>query len=503
MKKQISWGIILSFFSQVISIIVGLVYTPFMIRSLGQNEYGLYQLVLSVVNYLNLMNLGFNGAYIRYYVIARTKNDEREVANINGMFMRVFLVIAALCMVAGIILYFNIVSVLGNQLTTMDYVIAKKLLIIMVINLALSFPNSLYVAFMSANERFIYQKVIGIILNIAIPILNIPLLYLGFGSVGVVLASLCLTIIRLILNVWYCYVKLQMKIDLRFFDKEIFKELLGYTFFIFLSDIVDQLNSNVDKFLLGRIIGTIPVAIYSVGYNLKNYYTTISWIVPEMYVPEANRLAIGDAGKKELTEVFTKVGRFNNYLILLVLSGFFLIGHQFVVLWVGNEYDTAYYAALILMIAGYIPAVQTLGVNIQTAKNMHRMRSIVYFFVACINVITSFFMIKLWGVVGTCLGTLLAILLGNGLFMNYYYQRKIGLDIFYFWREMLEWLVPVGVLTTLSKLVISFISINSWGRLFIAAISYGIIYCIMFYFIGLSKKQKSIVLTKIRLLYIR
>ena len=73
----------------------------------------------------------------------------------------------------------------------------------MVINLAISFPNSLYVAFMSANERFVYQKVVGIIVNIAIPILNIPLLYLGFGSVGVVSASLFLTIVRLILNVWY------------------------------------------------------------------------------------------------------------------------------------------------------------------------------------------------------------------------------------------------------------------------------------------------------------
>ena len=343
MKKQISGGIVLSFFSQIITIIVGLVYTPIMIRALGQSEYGLYQLVLSVVNYLNLMNLGFNGAYIRYYVLAKSKNDDEEVANVNGLFMKVFLVIATLCLCAGVFLYFNI-RILGTQLTSSDYVIAKKLLIIMVINLAISFPNSLYVAFMSANERFVYQKVVGIIVNIAIPILNIPLLYLGFGSVGVVSASLFLTIVRLVLNVWYCYSKLEMKINLHFFDKHIFRELLGYTFFIFLSDIVDQLNSNVDKFLLGRLTGTIAVAIYSVGYNLKNYYTTVSWIVPEMFVPEANRLAIGDSNEKELTNVFTKVGEFNNYLMLLVLSGFLLIGRQFVTLWVGKEYDISYYA---------------------------------------------------------------------------------------------------------------------------------------------------------------
>lgn len=499
MKKQISGGIVLSFFSQIITIIVGLVYTPIMIRALGQSEYGLYQLVLSVVNYLNLMNLGFNGAYIRYYVLAKSKNDDEEVANVNGLFMKVFLVIATLCLCAGVFLYFNI-RILGTQLTSSDYVIAKKLLIIMVINLAISFPNSLYVAFMSANERFVYQKVVGIIVNIAIPILNIPLLYLGFGSVGVVSASLFLTIIRLVLNVWYCYSKLEMKINLHFFDKHIFRELLGYTFFIFLSDIVDQLNSNVDKFLLGRLTGTIAVAIYSVGYNLKNYYTTVSWIVPEMFVPEANRLAIGDSNEKELTNVFTKVGEFNNYLMLLVLSGFLLIGRQFVTLWVGKEYDISYYATVILMISGYIPAVQTLGVNIQNAKNMHRIRSVVYFFVACINVIASVFLIKMYGVIGTCLGTLLATLFGHGIFMNYYYHCKIGLNISVFWKKMFKWIIPVGVLTVICKLLLQFINIDSWIKLISFCCIYGCIYIVMLYIIGLTKEQKVITKQKMKVL---
>ena len=500
MKKQISSGIILSFFSQIISIVVGLVYTPIMIRILGQNEYGLYQLVLSVVNYLNLMNLGFNGAYIRYFVLAKTKNNDNEIANINGLFMKVFLVISFLCLCAGGILYFNI-GFLGNQLSASDYIIAKQLLVIMVINLAISFPNSLYVAYMSANERFVYQKIVGIVLNITIPILNLPLLFMGFGSVGIVYASLLLTIIRLVLNMWFCYAKLEMKVNLNYFDKSIFTELLGYTFFIFLSDIVDQLNSNVDKFLLGRIMGTVAVAIYSVGYNLKNYYTTVSWIVPEMYIPEANRLAIDNTKEKELTNVFTKVGKINNYLMILVLSGFFLFGRQFVSLWVGDEYQISYYATLILMLAGYIPAVQTLGVNIQNAKNMHRTRSIVYFIVACMNVIISISFIKLWGVIGTCLGTLLATLLGHGLFMNWYYQKKIGLNIFLFWKEMFKWILPVCVLTMTGMVVLHYLVIDSWLKLIVFACVYCFIYMITLYFIELNNDQKSVVRTKLKSIF--
>ena len=473
-NRQISGGVVLSMFSQVITIAVGLAYTPVMIRILGQSEYGLYQLVQSVVDYLNLMNFGFSGAYIRYYSIAKAKNDEKEVANVNGMFMNVFLFIAILCLAVGILLFFNI-DIFGSQLTDSDYMIARKLLVIMVVNLALSFPNSLFVAFMSAREQFIFQKVVNIGVNILIPILNLPLLFMGFGSVGVVAVTLLLTVIRFIVNAWFCFSKLKMKIRLNYFNKKIFVGLLGYTFFIFLSDLVDQLNSNVDKLLLGRISGTIAVALYSVGFSLKNYYTTLTWLVPEMYIPEVNRVAIADNNKR-LTELFTFIGRINNYIVLFIIGGFAILGRNFIHLWTGSEYDISYYVALILMITGYIPAVQTLGVNIQNAKNMHKIRSIVYLIVACFNVILSIFLIKCWGVIGTCFGTLIATIMGHGFFMNYYYRKYLKLDISYFWKSLIKWYPFVGVAVALSYVLIRNLVLANWWMLIIGIFLYSIVY---------------------------
>lgn len=489
MRKQITGGIILSLIAQMISIIVALVYTPIMIKILGQNEYGLYQYVTSIVNYLNLMNLGFNGAYIRYYVLAAQKNSETEIANVNGMFLKIFLFIMTLCLIAGGFIYCNI-GVLGDHLTKQDYSIAKMLLVLMVLNLSISFPNSIFVAFMSANERFVYQKVLNIIINILTPIASIPLLLIGAGSVGVVSVTLSLNILRFVMNVWYCLKKLDMKVNFGYFDNLVFKELLSYTFFIFLSDLVDQMNSNVDNFLLGRKMGTSAVAIYSVGYNLKNYYTIISWLVPEMFIPEVNRLANDDSKSSELTDVFIKVGKLNNYLVLLVLSGFFLVGNQFIILWIGEEYEKSYYVALILMISGYVPAIQTLGVNIQTAKNMHRMRSIIYFFVACMNVIMSVFLIEKFGVIGTCMGTLGAIIIGNVFFMNYYYHKKIGLDIFKFWKSVAKWIICVLIITICGRSFLGFVELNTWTKLVIFCVSYGLIYVTVLYTIELKKNQK-------------
>lgn len=66
MKNQLKAGVILSYLTTGISIVIQLVYMPVMIRLLGQSEFGLYTLVSGVVSYLSLFSLGFTGAYLRF-----------------------------------------------------------------------------------------------------------------------------------------------------------------------------------------------------------------------------------------------------------------------------------------------------------------------------------------------------------------------------------------------------------------------------------------------------
>ena len=60
-------GVLLTYIAQGVQILSGLLYTPIMLRLLGQSEYGLYQLVASVVSYLSILSLGFGSSYMRFY----------------------------------------------------------------------------------------------------------------------------------------------------------------------------------------------------------------------------------------------------------------------------------------------------------------------------------------------------------------------------------------------------------------------------------------------------
>ena len=85
--NQLKAGAILSYVSMGLGYIISIIYTPIMLRLLGQSQYGLYNLVSSVVSYLGLLSFGFGSAYMRYYSRYKVNNDEENIAKLNGMFI--------------------------------------------------------------------------------------------------------------------------------------------------------------------------------------------------------------------------------------------------------------------------------------------------------------------------------------------------------------------------------------------------------------------------------
>ena len=226
-------GVILSYISQAIQILSGLIYTPIMLRLLGQSEYGLYQLVYSVVSYLSLLSFGFTASYMRFYSRAKAKKDEDEVSRLNGMFMVIFLIIAVVCIICGVVMVNNANTIFGKGLTNAEYDTAKVLMSLMVFNLALTFPNSVFDAFTSAYEQFVFQKVLVCVQNILNPFLALPLLLLGYGSIGMVSVTTVLTIAKLLVNIWFCLSKLHVHFIFTGFQLSLLKEMWVFTFLFF------------------------------------------------------------------------------------------------------------------------------------------------------------------------------------------------------------------------------------------------------------------------------
>ena len=203
---------------------------------------------------------------MRFY--SQCKGDKKKEDSLNGSYFIVFCIFAIIAFIAGIILTVNTKFLLGTKLTANELDLAQKLMFIMAINMAISFPISVFSAIVTSRECFIFQKIVELLKSVFNPILVIFALLLGHGSIGLVLVSTVLTVIAAGINIWYVLVKINAGFDFNNFNMKLMKEVGAFSFFIFLNSIIDQINWNVVKFLLGRFVGSIYIALYSLDHGV-------------------------------------------------------------------------------------------------------------------------------------------------------------------------------------------------------------------------------------------
>ncbi|KUO49302.1 MAG: polysaccharide biosynthesis protein [Desulfitibacter sp. BRH_c19] len=501
--NQLKAGAALSYMSMGLGYIVSIIYTPLMLRLLGQSEYGLYNLVASVVAYLGVLNFGFGSAYMRYYSRYKVQEDREKITTLNGMFLIIFSVIGLIAVISGTILAINTETIFGSELTSVELSRAKILMLILVINLAISFPNIVFTSHITANEKFVFQKLVQMIKTVANPFVVLPLLILGYGSVGMVVATTFLNITIEIANAIYCIKKLKMRFSFSDFDLRLMKEMTVFSSFIFINLLIDQINWNVDKFILGRFYGTVSVAVYGLASQLNTYYLSIATAISSVFIPRVHRLVANSVNNDDLTKLFTKIGRVQFILLSLISSGLVFFGRPFINLWAGNNYDNSYPIVLLLVIPVTIPLIQNIGIEIQRAQNIHKFRSWVYFFIALANLGITIPLSKMFGGVGAAIGTAVALIIGNGLIMNWYYHNKVGLDMKFFWKKILSF-VPALVIPVLVGIMINrFIDLYKLVNFLGFGIVYVIVFSISMWLIGMNQSEKDLIGNPIKRLVIR
>ena len=216
MKNQLKAGIILSYISTGLTICIQLIYMPVMIQLLGKSEYGLYSLVSSVVSYLSLFSLGFTGAYVRFF--AKFYGDKKKLASLNGMFITIFSILAFVAAICGNILSFFPKQIFGSKLSVTELSRARILMLILVINIAITLISSIFDSIISAYQQFIFQRIAGIVSAVISPFICFPLLLMGYGSVMLVVITTAVTFVRFAVNVWFCIYKLRIPISFQGFS---------------------------------------------------------------------------------------------------------------------------------------------------------------------------------------------------------------------------------------------------------------------------------------------
>lgn len=504
MKNQLKIGSILSYAQMALNVVIQLVYTPVMIRLLGQNEYGLYNTVASTISMLSILSMGFNSGYIRYYSIYKKNDDKQSISKLNGLFFIIFFIIGFVGLVCGVFLSFNLNLIFDKGLTISEYEKAKVLMLLLTLNLSISFPMSVFQNIISAHEKFVLLKLLGMIRTVFSPLITLPLLLMGFRSIAMVMVTVIVSVFVDIIYLIYVIFKMKEKFIFHDFERGIFKSLFAYTVFIAINTIIDQINWNIDKLLLGRYRGTSEVAIYSVGFTLYQSYMMFSTSISGVFTPRIHKIVNATKDdikkqKREITDLFTKVGRIQFLILGLVSSGIIFFGKYFILnMWAGEGYDVSYYVALLLILPATIALVQNLGIEIQRAENKHQFRSVAYLAMAVVNLCLSIILCQKYGSIGSAVGTAISLILANGLVMNIYYHKRCNIDIFFFWKNILRLSVGLIIPITIGIVASVMIEIKSITMFLICILAYVIIYCISMWLFGMNNYEKELIAKPIK-----
>lgn len=496
--NQLKAGSILSYIQMAIHIVAGVIYTPLMIRVLGKSEYGLYNTVASTISMLSVLNLGFSSGYIKYYSKYKAQDESDSINRLNGLYIIVFSILGTIALIGGLFLTFNIRLVFDNGLTESEYRTARVLMFLLAINLAVSFPMNVFQCIINAQERFVFLKALALMKTVLTPILTIPLLFLGYGSIGLVVVSVTINISIDFAYVFYVVFRLKSKFCYNHFEKGLFKDLFSYTSFIAINIITDQINWSVDKFILGRFCGTVVVAVYSVGSTIQSYYQMLSLAVSNVFIPRIHKIVNKQEltivqRSNELTTIFIKVGRIQYVILALVMSGFIFFGKEFIAIWAGPGYDESYIIALLLMLPVTIPLIQNIGTEIQRALNKHQLRSLIYLFMAIANLGLTIALCQKYGALGAALGTTISLVVSTGIIMNLLYYYVLRIDVVKFWANIGRLSLGLVCPVLAGVLIKTIVVINSITPLILCIIGYSLVYSLSMYFIGMNDYERDLI----------
>ena len=484
-------GIVISYLNIILHAVIGFIYVPLLLHYIGKSEYGLYQLIGSFIAYFSIMDFGLTAAVVRFYAKYKAVNDNLGMENILAVAARGYGIIALILFIAGVICYINLDVIFAASMTIAELATAKTLFLLLLFNIVITLTTMMFRAVINANEKFLFLKGTETLQMVLQPVLVVLILQQYPSAVAVAIVQTFLNICLIIARVYYCFIKLKIKIKFHYLDKQLLNDIKKLALSVFVVVLIDQVFFKTNQIILGIVSGTAAVAVYSISSLIYMNYMALSTAISGVYLPHVTEIVAKNEPVKKLSDLFIKIGRYQYYLLALVASGFVIFGSDFINIWAGKDFKEAYWITLLIIIPFTIDLIQNIGLSIMQAQNRYDFRAKVYFAMGLFNLCLAIPLAKQYGGTGCAFATGLSMFLGNGLIMNWYYRKVTKLDILRFWKEIGKISIYVMSLTLVGYGLYNYQNVDSITEFIIAIAVYTVIYSFVIYKLCMNNSEKE------------
>lgn len=448
-KSQRKTGMILSYTSSLLLVAVNIFLTPFLVRSLGDAEYGVYQMMSSFAGYLVLMNFGTSTVMTRYVSMYLGKGDKKGERNYIAMCLIITGVLAVLILIAATILFFFIDSIYSVTLNQAQLEKSKVLFVLIAANVLVSLVSQAYQGIITAYEKFNFSGIWHILKTVLKVVLLVSLFFICKDSVVIAAIDLGLTCLYFLLCAGYS-IKLGATPKLYKFDKKIFTSSAVFSLAIMLQAIVNQVNTRVDVTILGIMVSPESVTIYSVAMQVFSVFSTLSTAAIAIYLPKFTKLvASGEADGTRITKEMIAPSRIQTLVSGAIMFGFLVCGRDFIRVWMGAGFELSWYIAIIIMVPTFLVYTNGVVVSVLDAMQKRLVRSVVLTLIAVANIGISILLVHFTGELGAPIGTAIATTVGSLIIMNIYYQKAIGIKLSMLFGGIFKGILPCLIVAAL------------------------------------------------------
>lgn len=498
---------IFSYLLLALNSVTSILLTPLLLKYLGVDEFGLYQMVYSIGQYILILDLGIGTVMVRYISEYLARNDSEGMKKFAGMMAILTVIICAIVVGIGLFIDYRLEDIFTN-LTNENYSKSHWMFELMIFQFVITIIDHYIQGAISAYEHFVFTKIIGIVKLAAVFGLTILFVYLGYGAVGIVMANTIVITVLTIVNALYAFNTLHFKIQLTFWNTAIMMPAFGLMMAMLLQSVVSNVNSSLDKTILGIMCTPLDVTVYSIAATIITLFNTIPTVISGLFQPQVTRMVVKGTNGSELTDLVISVGRWQFMLCGAFLAALVLFGMDFLNLWVGGKLsvENMQFSLLIMLLIlpfNMVPLIQNVCISILNAYDKRMYRSIILVLVCVLHIAITIVTIKLWGPIGSPLGTAVSYFIGYVVILNLYYSRALHLEIVRMFKEILSRSWICIFVSFIICVPFYFIKVNSWLMLSIEACAFLTILFAFLYFYGFTKDEKVIVDSYLKKLYLR
>lgn len=408
-KKSFFRGVFWTTIETLINRSFGFIIQLVLARLLFPEDYGLVGMAAVFINFLMVFNdLGMNAALVQ------RKKEKLNSLHYDTAFWT--------GVVWSVFLYLLIVFII-TPITATFYSEEKIKMIMPILSLSIlvSPINLVHRAQLIKSMDFKKLAIINNVSSIFAGTLALILAYLGVGVWALVFYS----VVGGILGIPMFFNATKWLPKLRW-GKQEFKDIFGFGVYTTGTSLANSIITNIDYLLVGKLVGTAALGIYTFAYVLTNILRNqIVAIINKVIYPV---YASMQDDKKQMLVVFTKVVSINNLIVYPIILGLYLFAEDVLPIFFGNKWSEAVPIVEILCFAVFLQMLNNSHTALLRAAGEVKLElylqiiKCVLFYVPFISLGTYFFKLK-----GAAYGFTLAILCG--VLLSFYYMKRVfGFD---------------------------------------------------------------------------